>query len=997
MAVTTLSDFSGNTTLVAGTYWMPYDINCNGYTLTFDCSSGPIIIKRAGDYCFNYLSTVNTTNSTATNKVYWTDKNDDTIGETISGSTGTPVKSGLQLQNIATVADGYTFKSAITIINHEIRYADNKQFIWTEGTPAKTFQYVTWKNSDYSSVNVIQQTATVSLSTNYFQYINFDSTNTLTGTSRLCYNLAKTYVDYIFVENANTTNPVINWGNSTYGAATTIFTYIRIKNAGGFGIGISDIRSSTVYLKHSCVNHYIENMGGSSALWQFENCLFDATLTGYSAYALSRIDANYDIYWTAINCVFKGYTKVFWNREYGGNRETYITATNCIFDSNTQLLTYDDLGHQTANYCGYYNNGETYWARGANDFTANPSFGNILNGTIDTTFDDYIPNGYMPSPTDYQNKGSDTWDNLSIDETLYSPDGLRHKGTAKIWPGIYYLMTTFGGQADVTATLTLPKITLAATGTVTAAGETGTAELTLPKITLSSTGNKLVTGTSTLTLPLITLASEGYLTHFATSTLTLPIITLNSTGSKVNSGTSIITLPQITLAATGYFISGVSTLTLPIVAVSAIAYKTDIFGTAELTLPKTTLTGVGAIYHEATSALILPALLLTCSGVHYSLASAALTLPVPTLQATAYKTDIVGTADLTLPQLTFAAQGYLTHFATSTLVLPKVTLASTGYLTHFATSALTLPQITLASTGYLTHFVTSTLTLPLITFSCTGQASQEVGTGSLTLPIITLACIAKKVNQGSATVLLPQLTITTSGTVAHVGICNLIIPQITLSSTGYLTHFATSIIVLPKLTLASNGYLTHFGTASITLTQITLNASGHRIKIVSAIALILPATVAISSVSWSLPAGVEVIAYNELVKVLQNQLSSYVSTWYLDSKPRILRQGDYPSIQIIDKGIIKERFIAYPRRKLTTLSVQIIVKVWNSDQEQLERNRLKLQEQVKDALESHIQLNGKCNNMYINEAVHKQLYNNCVSSKIDLEIDTIKFATESRQ
>jgi hypothetical protein len=452
MAVTTLTDFTSNKTLTAGTYWMPYDINCNGYTLTFDCTSGPIIIKRAGDYSFAYLGSstgtvLNTTNSTTTNKVYLTDKNDDTIGEAIAGSTGTPVKSGCSIVSLYSLAEGYQaglVNCSTNFKNWEIRYADNKEFVRigraSNSTFSHTLELITFKNCDYSSVYVFYHVEAYTGPLQHFKNIQFDNTNTLSGTSRLISAAAVSSFQNIYIQDSSTSNYPCVVGLT--GGAGSEYYNIKIKCSGGYGVQLFDCRSLSSTSKLSNWQTSVTFYLADAVLAKFYNCVFDYSLNS-TTYAIHRTDSKI-LTLNFFNCVFKGYSKVFYNREYGGSHTTTIVATNCIFDSNTQLLNNDDLGHQTANYCGYYNNGETYWARGANDFTSNPTFGNYnANAVIDPTFSTYaLSNGYVATAAAYDKTGSDTYDNLSIDETVYSPDGYAKTGTSKVNPGVYYKFTT---------------------------------------------------------------------------------------------------------------------------------------------------------------------------------------------------------------------------------------------------------------------------------------------------------------------------------------------------------------------------------------------------------------------------------------------------------------------------------------------------------------------------------------------------------------------------
>lgn len=443
MPYTTITDLAADTTYSAGTYYMDANHDAASKKLTLDCSAGDIIIKRNGDVYWTNMSTVDTINST-TYKVYFTVKDDDTIGDTISGSSGTPAVSGGSWNN------GVETTAAITMKNWEIRWVDNKPFLKFKSASSRvfTFQYITFKNCAYSSVVIFYHTPVSSLGTSYFQYIQFDSTNTMTSTASLTNTLVKFYIDYVFVENANTSSFVVADGNDGYGVVTTK-SYIKIKNSGGVpGYLVSDGRNGRTF--NYCQFNILNNAAnGTSSNMTFNCCLFDIDVCGSAyGYAIDRNNVDSKPTWTCRYCVFKGYTVAFRNREYGGNLLTYVVPINCCFINNTQLLSVNDLTHQTSSYNGFYNNGETYWSRGTGDFTANPSLGNYnANATIDSTWATYGPaNGYVPSSVAYSQTGSDTYTNLSIDTTLYSPDGYQKTPSININPGLYYKFSAFAAQ-----------------------------------------------------------------------------------------------------------------------------------------------------------------------------------------------------------------------------------------------------------------------------------------------------------------------------------------------------------------------------------------------------------------------------------------------------------------------------------------------------------------------------------------------------------------------
>jgi hypothetical protein len=439
MAYTLLADFTGNTTLTAGTYWMPYDINCNGYTLTFNCVDGPIIIKRAGDYSFAFTSTVNTTNSTSVNKVYWTVKDDDTIGEIIDGSTGSPTKAGGVFNSIYNV--GFYFTYGFTATNWEIRYALNKQLIILSTTTTLSFTFITWKYCDYSISLIIPVVhLATSVPSNSIHDLIFDNTNTLINTPLLTtYCIDNLY--NIYVQSANTTGAVVNiscTGASSNLSAKTV-SYINIYNSntsttatGLAGVLFAYTRWFPTIKYCNTMIDFRTNTGNDSnqTANPIECCVFNH---GYYPCRIGTGFASNII--TLKNCLFTGlsYTAITNPRSSAAT----LSLTNCCFNNVTLIKTTFSV---TSTYNGYYNSGETGITRGTGDFTADPVLtGYDKRATLDSTWATYGPaDGYFASATAYQNTGSDTYDALSIDETLYSPCGCKRLGTEKVNPGLYY-------------------------------------------------------------------------------------------------------------------------------------------------------------------------------------------------------------------------------------------------------------------------------------------------------------------------------------------------------------------------------------------------------------------------------------------------------------------------------------------------------------------------------------------------------------------------------
>lgn len=441
MAYTTLNaSYSSTLTLTAGTYYMSANVDMNSNTLVFDCSGGDIILKRNGDVSFTECATISTTNSDATHKVYYTVKDDDTIGEAITGSSGSPSASGGCLTTTQVNAN-------VTIIWWEIRWANNKQFLYHKPVTTfklRTFSHITWKNSTYSSVNVIYADIWAAGGVNgYTDYIHFDNTNTISGTAGLLVQLNNP-VDNCFIQNANAPDNTVIYKNTFYDTAgTKSFTNIHIEGSSNYGMLVQDITRTVNFINCDAKLAVYTTSGSITAY--FKNCLFRSSGNGIVNYnGTNTIHVQ--------NCIFKGCTTAIY--------ETAGTLTvggiiNSIFDSNTAIF-YNTTG--TATYTGIYNNTSTTGlTSGTGCITANPSFGNYnASAVIDTDFGIYgFSNGYVATAAQYQQTGSDTYNNLSIDETYYSPDGIARLGTDKVNPGVNYKFTSFA-QPDIFEILGIP-------------------------------------------------------------------------------------------------------------------------------------------------------------------------------------------------------------------------------------------------------------------------------------------------------------------------------------------------------------------------------------------------------------------------------------------------------------------------------------------------------------------------------------------------------------
>lgn len=416
---------AADTTLVAGTYYMTANCDCASKKLTFNCASGSIIVKRSGDYYHTNQGAVDTTNSTSSNKVYWTVKNDDTIGEIITGSTGSPAVTGGSWGN-ATAMTGI-----VNFVYWEIRWVDNKNFITANST--KTFSYVTWKNCVYSSVSVLYITADSNVQATYSR-LSWDNTNTISGTAKLIgassTSIGNKFVcDYIYVQSANTSTPLIQFNVYYNSAVTRVYTYWNINNVGS-GYGAQQYNSRVLYEMKHCRFRFQESSGGGGPYTViFRNCLFDNGTIG-----LNRDNTAGIIQIRLFNCIFSGLTTAAIQSDNTTTTTTYIIAVrNCIFDSNAKIVGNAYIGYLTAiKNNGYYNNtSEANWTRGSYDTSISaPSWSNFPSGTLHTDWTTYGPGDGWYTTQDIAT-GADTNGMLSLNLATQSHTGLIEVATTQ--------------------------------------------------------------------------------------------------------------------------------------------------------------------------------------------------------------------------------------------------------------------------------------------------------------------------------------------------------------------------------------------------------------------------------------------------------------------------------------------------------------------------------------------------------------------------------------
>jgi hypothetical protein len=122
----------------------------------------------------------------------------------------------------------------------------------------------------------------------------------------------------------------------------------------------------------------------------------------------------------------------------------------------------------THTYNVYYGNtADCFEAlHGTEQTGTDPQLGNLPAGCVIDAVNCPFPNGYAVGNLAFEFAGSDTFDNLSIDETVCTMTGWKYAGTKNVTPGIYYTLTAF----PETFGTCVPNSGTAAGGTVVTVG-----------------------------------------------------------------------------------------------------------------------------------------------------------------------------------------------------------------------------------------------------------------------------------------------------------------------------------------------------------------------------------------------------------------------------------------------------------------------------------------------------------------------------------------------
>jgi len=386
------------------TYYLTALCNLGTYNVTSTSTLGhEAIIKTNAAYGFR----VNSTGTWNVSYVKFTSKNDDTIGEAIAGSSGSPAAADQTVGYVQASGTGATsVASSHVSFNYCTPASNSTVYGWTANKSTRTFT-----DTDISFRNIA-----VTVNAGGLCYGSYNSTN------------GAVTVDGLSIDSTVTTNQ---------GAGM-----IRIRNVAA-NCSITNVTN----LPDSSVNYsfgiiFVANVNG--VVFTAKNCVCGMSLTGNALYLHQCVTAGVTATVNYSNCLAvkkgAGNANGFQSSKTAGTVNYSIIDSICLDcvtgvsngGGDTVTHTYNDYYGCTAN---------AFEALTASEITTNPALGNLPAGCVIDTATCNRPNGY--AVTGFEMNGSDTFDNLTIDEAVYTSTGWKHAGTKLVTMGPMYALTTF--------------------------------------------------------------------------------------------------------------------------------------------------------------------------------------------------------------------------------------------------------------------------------------------------------------------------------------------------------------------------------------------------------------------------------------------------------------------------------------------------------------------------------------------------------------------------
>jgi hypothetical protein len=342
----------------------------------------------------------------------------------------------------------------------------------------------------------------------------------------------------------------------------------------------------------------------------------------------------------------------------------------------------------------------------------------------------------------------------------------------------------------------------------------------------------------------------------------------------------------------------------------------------------------------------------------------ALTLFTPTLSASGFLAHIgTGTLDLQLIQIN--GTGIVAHIGTGALSLLSIQLNATGIVAHVGSAALSLSLVQVQANGFLIRFVTASLSLSSVQVSASGFLIR-FATANLTLPLVQCNATAVKVITATGALSLPLIQVNGNAVFYNAGSSSLTLPSIQVNGNAVFYNAGSSSLTLPSIQVSGTGIVCHIhGTANLVLQPVSVNATGHF--------------------------------------DITDKLDEYIKTWFFSKRVIVWQSGDMPVFQAWPEAVVNDDWTYLPKGKYAELIIQIRVRDWSENSEQLKNRMFQIDELIKQKMERDIQLisigpnpTGNATITYLGPSKFIQISNYIGELQLSLRIRTVKFVAGER-
>jgi hypothetical protein len=415
-------------TWIAGTYYLIANCAMGANNLTLNAG---VVVKTSGTYQIqhNGAGILTTSSTSINNKVYFTSKNDNTKGATITGSSGSPAYIDQTVAYITSTNTG----------NYTIQYAE---FWYCEGVAA-TANYVLGfvQAANSTTKSVILQYVKIK---NCYIKPDASASGCFIGTNGAPSGdyLGSLLFDNISIDSTNLFDTV-HAGSAIH--PPWVYTTSTVSNCDitPTAVGTTSGNDSGIIVEGGA--------GGTTTNYILNNLV----IISYCAYAILTMT--------------RGATATFYVKDNVVTKSNgtgsvglggyVVSGTNTTTMNNNIIYNFSDATNygikvisgsptMTSDYNLFYNDlHDSDGAIGSHSIPSssgvNPTFRLLPSGAlIASSF--AIPDGYaIGNIANLEMLGSDTFANLSIDATQYSPTGYLYQSANKVTMGINYNLTAF--------------------------------------------------------------------------------------------------------------------------------------------------------------------------------------------------------------------------------------------------------------------------------------------------------------------------------------------------------------------------------------------------------------------------------------------------------------------------------------------------------------------------------------------------------------------------